>query len=212
MRLLAGHERDHALLLVVMPGGADAGQRAQRRLAAIRRDREPGLQHQPVIEADAHAGLILLQRLDPRRAMQAHAHGRQQAPQGVDKHVVFDDPAQLRLAEGVGIEGQRIATGRIPHLHAAIGLHSRGEYARPRTELTEQGGIVWRERIHAQVACLALPRRRGLGFDQCHLQAFARQHQRRGRADHAAAGDHRVEPAAPAHAATLRHSAGTSPR
>ena len=212
MRPLAGDERDQTLLSIVMAAGADAGQRAQRGLAAIRGDRESRIQHQAVVEADAHAGVFLLQRLDARRAMQAHARGGQQAPQRIDQRVVLDDPAQLRLAEAVGVEGQRIAAGGIPDLHPPIRLRARGQHAGPCAEVREQRRVVGRKGIDAEVAHLAPPSRRLPRLHQRDLQAFARQHQCGCGTDHAAAGDHHVQRAAPTHAAALRHSAGTSPR
>ena len=116
------------------------------------------------------------------------------------------------LAQRIRIEHQRVATRRVPHPHAAVRLRARGRDLLPHPELVQQARVVRRECVHAQVARFALPGRGPLWFHQRHLQALARQHQRRGRTDHATTRDHRIQQAAPTHAAIPRHSAGTSPR
>ena len=87
----------------------------------------------------------------------------------------------------------------------------------PDTEFVEEGGVVGRKRIHAQITMRRRPGRRCERLDQCHLEAEPCQRERRRGADHAAAdnGDIQARPMGPAaagHVASPRHNRGTSPR
>ena len=121
-----------------------------------------------------------------------------------------------RRAERIGIEHQLAAAGRIPHPHRAVGLHARLAHAAPYAEVVEQRRVVGRERVHAQVdvgrvRCRGVPARRFARLDQRHLQAVARERQRRGRTDHAGTDHDHVEQFAPAHARPHRAACGTAP-
>ena len=86
------------------------------------------------LQAQARARGILLQRFDPRRAMQLHACRHQRRPEPVDQQVVLDDPAQLAARHRRGLESQFAAAGRVPHPHAPVGAGARLLHLRPHAQ------------------------------------------------------------------------------
>ena len=137
MRLFTAEKSNHTALLVVVRMYVDAGQCAQCGVCAIGGDGQTRIQHHVIIQAHAHAGGVLLQRLDFGGAMHAHASAAQGLPQHVHQQAVFDDPAQLRLPQCIGIKGQWRTAGGVPHAHAAIGLHTRGLHLRPHPQIAQ---------------------------------------------------------------------------
>ncbi len=90
-------------------------------------------------------------------AQHAHAGGRQRGPQAIDQQPVLDDPAQFATAEGIGIETQLVATGRVPHAHATIRAARARAHRGPHAQIVEQRRIVGREGVHAQVGRVGAP-------------------------------------------------------
>ena len=209
---IAVHVGHHASLVVVVALDLDAGQLAQGRFGAVSGHRQRRFQATPVIQAQAHTVLVLLQRVHPCRAVQLHARRRQCRPQAILQQAVLDDVAQLASTEAIGIEQQILATGRVPHLHAPVGPGTGLGNGRPHAEAVQQLNIVSGEGEHAQVRLCSLPRRRFAALDQRHRQSGIGQRQRTRGTDHATADDGHIKTRAPAHAASPRHRRGTSPR
>ncbi|KAG0751376.1 hypothetical protein G6F24_014379 [Rhizopus arrhizus] len=195
-----------------MPLDLDPGQPAQGRFGAVSGPRQRRFQATAVVEAQAHAGLVLLQRLHPRRAMQPHARGRQRRPQAILQQAVLDDVTQLAPTEAVRVEQQILTTCRIPHLHAPIGPRAGLRDGRPHAQPVQQLHIVSGEGKHPQVRLRGLPGRRFTAFHQCDREPGIGQCQRAGRTHHAATDDGHIQTHVPAHAASPRHRRGTSPR
>src|SRR3546814_8860979 len=73
VRPLGGDVADHAALAMLVDVHFDAGQAPQARLRAIGRHREAHLDLRTVVQPQADAIAIVLQRFHARRAAQAHA-------------------------------------------------------------------------------------------------------------------------------------------
>jgi hypothetical protein len=201
VRAFATHVGDDRALAVGRAAPVDAGQFAYARMTAVGAEQQARAQAPAAGQRRLDASVVLRQRLDRLRAMALDARfACDRLPQPIDQQAMLDDVAEFGLAEGIGVEDQLAAAGRVPHAHVGEGLGARGRDARPRAEVVEQRGRIGRERVHAQVGGVLAPGRRAMRLDQGDALPVARQRQRGAGADHAATDDHDVGVVARLHA------------